>query len=91
MYTFLLTEQIHNNNKIKRTKAKDTTLKHVLVFPFIKNKASWILAEKIEQKNLNEWKKQQQTKKILNGCTPCLFTLRQEDQPFDKALPGQNN
>ena len=40
MYTFLLTEQIHNNNKIKRRKAKDTTLKHVLVFPFIKNKAS---------------------------------------------------
>ena len=30
-------------------------------------------------------------KKILNGCTPCLFTMRQEDQPFDKALPGQNN
>ena len=34
---------------------------------------------------------QQQTKKILNGCTPCLFTMRQEDLLFDKALQGQNN
>ena len=40
MYTFLLTEEIHNNNKIKRNKAKDTTLKHVPVFSFIKNKVS---------------------------------------------------
>ena len=30
-------------------------------------------------------------KQILNGCTPCLFTMRQEDQLFDKALLGQNN
>ena len=67
MYTFLLTYQICSNNKIKRNNTKDTTLKHVLVFPFIKNKASWILAKKIEQKNFkeNEWmkKQQQQTKK----------------------------
>ena len=57
MYTFLLTYQIYNNNKIKRNNTKDTTLKHILVFPFIKNKAFWILAERIEQKSLNEWKK----------------------------------
>ena len=25
-------------------------------------------------------------KQILNGCTPCLFTMKQEDQSFDKAL-----
>ena len=30
-------------------------------------------------------------KQILNGCTPCLFTMRQEGQSFDKALRGQNN
>ena len=30
-------------------------------------------------------------KQILNGCTPCLFTTRQEDQSFDKALLVQNN
>ena len=46
MYTFLLTYQICNNNKIKRNNTKMTTLKHVLVFPFIKNKASRILAKK---------------------------------------------
>ena len=37
-------------------------------------------------------KQQQQTSKyqmdILLGC---LFTMRQEDQSFDKALLGQNN
>ena len=30
-------------------------------------------------------------KQILNGSIPCLFTMRQEDQSFDKALLGQNN
>ena len=30
-------------------------------------------------------------KEILNGCTPCLFTMRQGDQSFDKTLLGQNN
>ena len=30
-------------------------------------------------------------KQILNGCTPCLFTMREEDQSFDKAWLGQNN
>ena len=40
MHTFLLTYQIYNNNKIKRNNTKDTTLKHVLVFPFIKERAS---------------------------------------------------
>ena len=30
-------------------------------------------------------------KQILNGWTPCLFTMRQEGQSFDKALRGQNN
>ena len=30
-------------------------------------------------------------KKKLNGCTFCLFTIRQKDQSFDKALLGQNN
>ena len=43
MYTFLLTynnNKIYKNNKIKRNNTKDTTLKHVLVFPFIKNKVS---------------------------------------------------
>ena len=34
-------------------------------------------------------KKKKTNKKILNGCTPCLFTMRQEDQPFDKLLLGQ--
>ena len=29
-------------------------------------------------------------KQILNGCTPCLFTMRQEGQSFDKALLGQS-
>ena len=46
MYTFLLTYQIYNNNKIKRNNTKETALKHVLVFPFIKKKASRILAKK---------------------------------------------
>ena len=27
----------------------------------------------------------------LNGCNPCLFTMRQDDQSFNKALLGQNN
>ena len=29
-------------------------------------------------------------KQILSGCTPCLFTMRQEDQyqSFNKALLG---
>ena len=27
----------------------------------------------------------------ISGCTLCLFTMRQEDQSFDKALLGQNN
>ena len=30
------------------------------------------------------------SKQILNGCTPCLFSKRQEYQSFDKALLGQN-
>ena len=30
-------------------------------------------------------------KEILNGCTPCLFTMRQEDQSFHKASLEQNN
>ena len=30
-------------------------------------------------------------KQILNGCNPCLFTMRQDDQSFNKALLGQNN
>ena len=25
-------------------------------------------------------------KQILNAYTPCLFTMRQQDQSFDKAL-----
>ena len=29
------------------------------------------------------------TKQIVNGCTHCLFTMRQESQSFDKALLGQ--
>ena len=29
------------------------------------------------------------TKQIVNGCAPCLFTMRQEGQSFDKALLGQ--
>ena len=41
MYTFLLTQKIYNNNKIKRNNTKETTLKHVLVFPF--NKKQGIL------------------------------------------------
>ena len=31
-------------------------------------------------------KKNNKQKQILNGCTPCLFTMRQEDQSFDKVL-----
>ena len=30
-------------------------------------------------------------KQILDGCAPCLFSIREEDQSFDKALLGQNN
>ena len=30
-------------------------------------------------------------KQILNICTPCLFTMRQDDESFDKALLGQSN
>ena len=47
--------------------------------------------KKIEKKGLNEWKTTTTNKKILNGCTPCLFTMKQEDQSFDKALLWQNN
>ena len=35
--------------------------------------------------------KKNNNKQILNGSIPCLFTMRQEDQSFDKALLGQNN
>ena len=35
--------------------------------------------------------KNPRNKQRLNGCTPCLFTMRQEGQTFDKALLGQNN
>ena len=34
-------------------------------------------------------KKTTKTKQIVNGCTPCLFTMRQEGQSFNKALLGQ--
>ena len=34
-------------------------------------------------------KKVTKTKQTVNGCTPCLFTMRQEGQSFDKALLGQ--
>ena len=30
-------------------------------------------------------------KQILNGWTPFLFTMREEDQSFNKVLLGQNN
>ena len=30
-------------------------------------------------------------KQILNGCTPCLFTMRQKDQSFGKAYLEKNN
>ena len=30
-------------------------------------------------------------KQILNGCTLCLFTMRQEGQSCNKALLGQRN
>ena len=41
---------------------------------------------------MNEKKKNKTiNKQILNGCTPCFFAMRQEDQSFDKALLGQNN
>ena len=30
-------------------------------------------------------------KQISHGSTSCLFTMRREDQSFDKALLGQNN
>ena len=39
-----------------------------------------------EKKNKNKTKK-----KNPDECTPCLFTMRQEDQSFDKALLGQHN
>ena len=35
--------------------------------------------------------KKNNNKQTLNGSIPCLFTMRQEDQSFDKALLGQNN
>ena len=35
--------------------------------------------------------KKNNNKQILNGCTFCLFTMRQKDQSFDKVLLGQNN
>ena len=35
--------------------------------------------------------KKPSNKQILNGITPCLFIMKQEDQSFDKALLGQNN
>ena len=34
-------------------------------------------------------KKTTTNKQILSGCTPCLFTIRQVGQSFDKALLGQ--
>ena len=34
-------------------------------------------------------KKTTSDKQILNSCNPCLFTLRQEGQSFNKALLGQ--
>ena len=40
---------------------------------------------------MNELKTTTTKKQILNECTPCLFTVRQEDQSFDKELLGQNN
>ena len=42
---------------------------------------------------MNEKNKQKKNnnKQILNGCTSCFFTMRQEDLLFDKALQGQNN
>ena len=41
---------------------------------------------------MNEKKKKKTiNKQILNGCNPCFFAMRQEDQSFDKALLGQNN
>ena len=55
------------------------------------------MAKKIEQKTKKKKQKgkkeekQQKTKQILNGCTLYLFTMRQEDQTFDKALLGENN
>ena len=40
---------------------------------------------------MNEGRKTTTNKQILNGCTPYLFTMSQEDQTFDKALLGENN
>ena len=40
---------------------------------------------------MNEKKQQEANKQMLNGCTLCVFTMRQEDQSFDKTLLGQNN
>ena len=37
---------------------------------------------------MNE-KKTTTTKQIVNGCTPCLFTMRQKVQSFNNALQGQ--
>ena len=34
-------------------------------------------------------KKTTKTKQTVNGCTPCLFTMRQEGQSFNKELLGQ--
>ena len=36
-------------------------------------------------------KEKKTNKQILKEYTPCLLTMRQEDQSFDKALLGQNN
>ena len=33
-------------------------------------------------------KKTTKTKQIVNGCTPCLFTVRQEGRSFGKVLLG---
>ena len=43
----------------------------------------------MNEKNKNEKnknKKKTTNKQILHGCTTCLFTMRQEDQSFNKAL-----
>ena len=66
-----------------------TPQKHVLVFPFPKNKAFWILA-KTERENIflkqikkkTKKKNNNKNKQILNGCIPCLFTMT-------KTLLGQ--
>ena len=42
--------------------------------------------EKNKTKKTQKNRKQKTNKKILSGCTTCLFTMRQEDQSFNKAL-----